>query len=148
MGWRELDGDRWFTNKSILSTGYYFDNPGIAYGERILAGAIMALIGLAMLRFLWKARISILHAIRDFQPFCRSVIAGFAMLGISLALDGLGRKLAVFGIHVSPVAGAVAKVMEECAELGIAVAFLIALIQLRFDPGRNALPGRSRTSVP
>jgi hypothetical protein len=142
MGWRELDGDRWFTNKSVLSTGYYFDNSGVPYGERILVGVIMSLIGLAILRFFWRARFSILGALREFQPYCRSVIAGFAMLGLSLALDGLGRKLAVFGVHVSEVGSAMGKAIEEAAELGLAVAFLIALLQLRFDPTRNVLPDR------
>ena len=142
MGWRELDGDRWFTNKSVISTGYYFDNPGVAYGERIFVGAIMALIGLAILRFFWRARFSILGALHDFRPYCRSVIAGFVMLGASLTLDGLGRKLRMLGIHLSEAGSTMGKTIEEAAELGLAITFLIALLQLRFDPTRNALPNR------
>jgi hypothetical protein len=142
MGWRELDGDRWFTNKSVISTGYYFDNPGVAYGERIFVGVIVALVGLVILRFFWMARFSIMGALRDFQPYCRSVIAGFAMLGLSLTFDGLGRKLAVFGVRISEVGSAMGKAIEETAELGLAIAFLIALLQLRFDPTRNVLPDR------
>jgi hypothetical protein len=142
MGWRELDGDRWFTQKSLLSTGYYFDNPGAPYGERIVAGAILATIAVAALFFLWRTRYQILTALREFQPWLRSLVTGVALLGASLALDGIGRKLAPFGIRLSEAGGTMAKAVEEAAELGVAVAFLIALLQLRFDPVRNVLPDR------
>ena len=142
MAWRELDGDRWFTAQSVISSGYYFENPGVSYGQRIAVGAVVLALGLIILRFLWKARYRILTAITEFQPYGRSVIAAFTMLAASLVLDGLGRKVyALFGVHLTDTASALAGIVEETAELGMAVAFLVALLQLRFDTSENTLPG-------
>ena len=141
MAWRELDGDQWFTDKSVISTGYYFDNPGVGYGERVLVAAIMLPLGLIILRFLWNARYQIASAVRASQPYCRSLIAAFTMLGASLVLDGLGRKVyGYLGVHLPTTVSVLAGIIEEAGELGMAVAFLAALLQLRFDPEQNKLP--------
>jgi len=148
MAWRELDGDRWFTEKSVISTGYYFDNPGVGYGQRILAAAILGPLGVVILGFFWEARHRILAAVRVFQPYCRSLLTAFAMLGASLILDGIGRKVYdLFGVQLSHAAIDFAGIVEETAELGMAVGFLVALLQLRFDPARNTLPRAAPAAV-
>lgn len=146
MTWRELDGDLWFTGKSVISSGYYFDNPGVAFGERAFVGAIVAVIGLTILHSFWRARFRILTALRQMQPYCRSLLLAVPMLAASLTLDGLGRKVyAAFGVRLATDPSMLAGMAEEVAELGLAVAFLVALLQLRFDAGSNVLPGaRSR----
>jgi NADH:ubiquinone oxidoreductase subunit K len=138
---RELDGDKWFTEKSVTSTGYYFDNPGVPYTERLFFGAIVFTLGVIGLHFLWAVRRQALRALRQLQPYCRSVLVGLAMIVASLVMDGLrGKVFAVTGIHLSEMTGFVSGIGEETAELGMILAFLVAVLQLRFDPARNALP--------
>jgi hypothetical protein len=138
---RELDGDKWFTEKSVTSTGNYFDNPGVPYAERLFFGAIVLTFGVIVLHFLWSVRWQVLRALRQLQPYCRSVLVGLAMIVASLVMDGLrGKVFAVTGIHLSEMTGFVSGIVEETAELGMTFAFLVAVLQLRFDPARNALP--------
>lgn len=145
---RELDADRWLTNKSLLSTGYYFDNAGVGYGERILVGVIVGALGVASLQLIWRSRSDIRSAVSAFQPYCRSLLLGVFLVGASQILDGLGRtyKGLTGGVPLPHEVHALAGIFEETSELAMAAMFLVALLQLRFDPARNALPGRSAAS--
>jgi hypothetical protein len=142
MTWREFDGDKWFTAKSVLSSGFYFDNPGTSYGERILVAAILTPLALMIIHLFWRQRFAVIQAVREFQPYCRSMIVAFAMLGASLVLDGLPRKVfAISGFELSHFESVLSGLVEETSEFAMALAFLVALLQLRFDPRHNVLPG-------
>jgi hypothetical protein len=141
MAARELDADKWFTAKSVMSTGFYFENPGVSYGVRLFFGVVVAALGVVILRFLWNARYDVLRALGAWRPYCRSMIVAFAMLGASFVFDGFRGKLyALTGIHASEWVGYLTGIGEETAEAAMVLAFLAALLQLRFDPARNALP--------
>ncbi len=138
---RELDGDKWFTEKTLLSTGYYFDNPGVPYSERIVVGAVVAAIGIIILRFLWNNRFGILAAVGACQPYCVSLLLAFGLMGASQIMDAASRTyLWLVGTRMPTLVSNFTGIMEETAELAMALAFLMALLQLRFDTERNALP--------
>lgn len=140
MALRELDADKWVTNQSLLSTGYYFDNPGISYVQRIVVGAAVAAVGLVTLHFFWRSRRGMVRALRDWPPYAVSIVLAFVLMAVSQMLDGLGRTyIWLAGEHLTQPVYVFAGAMEETSELGMSLAFLVALLQLRFDPGRNAL---------
>ncbi len=141
MAAREFDADKWFSEKSVLSVPYYFDNPGTSVIERVIAGAVVLSVAATIFYFFWRARFSILKALREFQPYTLSTILGFAMLGVSICLDGIGRKVHdLTGVQLSSQVNDLAHLAEETAEISMALAFLVALLQLRYEPDRNVLP--------
>ncbi len=141
MSARELDADRWFTNKSVTSTGYYFDNPGVSYGERIAVGVVALAVIAMILHLLWTNRAAIVRAIREFQPYVRTMLCAFFMLGVSQLLDGLSRSVRwLLHTHLPTVDSQLAGISEETIELGVSIALFVALLQLCFDSSRNRLP--------
>jgi len=141
MAARELDADKWFTAKSLTSTGYYFDNPGVSYTQRIAVGIVALGVAVAILHLFWKNRWAIVRALRDFRPYARSLLCGFFILGVSQVLDGLGRTVRWLAHTRLPSAQIqLAGIGEETLELGVSLAFLIALLQLVFGATRNELP--------
>ena len=138
---RELDADKWFTDKSLLSTGYYFDNPGVPYAERIIFAAVLCALAVAVLRLPWQCRSEIREAIRT-RPHVRTLTAGLVLLILSQALDGVGRTYTwLTDARLTPEVGGVIGVAEETTELAMALAFLFAVLQLRFAVPRG--PARS-----
>jgi hypothetical protein len=141
MALRELDAHKWFTAKGVISTGYYFDNPGVSYVQRLLVGLVLLAVAGVIARFFWRNRRRILSGLRSFHPYVCSLLTGFGLLALSLTLDGIGRKvMAMTGERLPQDWSRITVVAEETAELALALAFLIALLQLRFDPQRNPLP--------
>jgi hypothetical protein len=114
----------------------------VPYAQRVLVGAVVVSIGAIVLRFLWRVRFGILKAVRKAPPYARSLACGGILLVASVGLDGLARTFHMFGTSMSGSAHVVAGIAEETTELGIALALLVALLQVRFDPLRNTLYGR------
>ena len=129
MAAREFDAQNWI------------EHLGAPLIEDLIAGAVILPIAAIILYFLWRVRFSILKTVRDFQPYALSTMLGFAMVVLSLSLDGISRKFFnLTGVKLSSQAGDLAHIAEETGEFAMALAFLVALLQLRYDPERNTLP--------
>lgn len=125
---RELDFDKRFTSMGLLQSRLYlsFDTPlhekliGLLVITTILSSVFIAL------------RRHTKNLIVGF--FKGEVVAvGFALIAallvISKTFDGFGRKLASFGVEISPVVNTNLSVVEEVMELGVPI--LIALMLIR-----------------
>ncbi|RJE79481.1 hypothetical protein [Paracoccus sp. JM45] len=134
-GLRELDWDKAFTDSGILSLRLYSGDSG--WGQKLAGLVILVLLMTAGLRLLR----------RDFKPWVMSLRAGdvaawlvAGCLGlhvIAKTLDGLGRKLAPWGINLSDWTNTVAGRAEEALELVAAILILqvVALISAHQNKG-------------
>lgn len=134
-GMRELDWDKAFTNSGVLSLRLYSgDSP-----------LVQKLAGLMVLTLLIWAGLRLLR--RDFWPWVRDLRMGragawllagcFALHVVAKSLDGLGRKLAPWGIDLSEWTNTIAGRAEEALELIAAILILqvIAVIWSRQTRG-------------
>lgn len=134
-GMRELDWDKAFTDSGILSLRLYSgDSP-----------LVQKLVGLLILVILVTAGLRLL--LRDFRPWLQSLSrrdAGAWLLAGSLGLyivaktlDGLGRKLAPWGIDLSDWTNTIAGRAEEGLEL-IAAIFILQVVILLWSRQKHS----------
>ncbi|MEZ5685005.1 MAG: hypothetical protein R3D78_03525 [Paracoccaceae bacterium] len=135
---RELDLDKRLTDKGILQLRLYSgDYPP---GQKLFGLAMVALAlsvayllirrGLPVMRAAWRA---------GERGWVAGALAGIGLLGIAKTVDGAGRKLAPWGINLSPETVTVLGRTEELFELLGGLAFLLAIC---LWARRNAAPGR------
>ncbi|MFC0198942.1 hypothetical protein [Paracoccus rhizosphaerae] len=124
---RELDWDKAFTERGVLSLGLYTgDHP---MGQKLAGAAVLVVLVWAVQRLLR----------RDLRPWLvglrRGVGTSWAMLAAVLlyvmakTLDGLGRKLAPLGVETSQQLNEVAGRSEEVLELfgAILILWIVAI---------------------
>ncbi|MFN3313756.1 MAG: hypothetical protein ACK46Q_09845 [Hyphomonas sp.] len=121
-GLRELDWDKAFTDRGILSSGLYSGAAPLAQkiGGAIVVG-ILIWVGLRLLR-------------RNLGPWLTGLRAGRAwawlmaialvLYAVAKTLDGLGRKLAPWGIDLSASSSRAVSRIEEGLELFGAILIL------------------------
>gem|GEM_PF-2778102 len=121
-GLRELDWDKAFTDSGVLSLRLYSgDAPLMQKLAGLLVLAVLVTAGLRLLR-------------RDFRPWVQALrskqVAAWLLAGclalhvIAKTLDGLGRKLAPWGIDLAAWTNTVAGRAEEALELVAAILIL------------------------
>ncbi|WP_199261233.1 hypothetical protein [Paracoccus binzhouensis] len=125
MALRELDFDKRFTSEGLLQLRLY--SGAAPLWEKAVGAAVLLLILLCGWRLL----------VLNLPPWWRGLRAGSAacwlagsaglLLVVSKSLDGLDRKLAVFGIALPPGLGMLAGRFEELLELGMAVLLVQAV---------------------
>ncbi|WP_265499255.1 hypothetical protein [Paracoccus beibuensis] len=130
---RELDWDKAFTDRGILSSGLYSGPHPL--GQKLVGSLVLAVLiwaGVRMLR-------------RDLGPWLAGLRNGQGgLLGLALplyvvakSLDGLGRKLAPWGIEISGRLNDLAGRTEEVLELFGSLLILQSVCVMLLRPARG-----------
>lgn len=123
---RELDFHNAFTAMSMTKSRFYV-SPDVPILQKLIAVIIiLALIAGVVLMIRRHGR-DFLEGLRDFDATAVAVALAFACAGGAKTLDGLGRKLAEFGIQIGADAETAALAFEEILELGIPLFIAIAV---------------------
>lgn len=121
-GLRELDWDKAFTDRGILSLGLY---TGAAPMAQKIAGALVVTLliwaGLRLLRVNLK---DWLAGLRGRHLWAWLMAMAVMLYVLAKSLDGLGRKLAPWGIELSETVNRAATASEEVMELFAAILIL------------------------
>ncbi len=124
---RELDFHNAFTSQTTTSTRFYI-SPDVPAVEKILAVAVFGLLLYALIR-VCITYLPVFAA--DLKKGCAvavGVFLGVSLAAISKLIDGLGRKMAGFGIEITEQTSRTAGFAEEIMELGIPIMFAIAIV--------------------
>ncbi|QBX35553.1 hypothetical protein E4191_13250 [Paracoccus liaowanqingii] len=121
-GLRELDWDKAFTGSGILQLRLYSGDGPLAH--KIAGAAVVILLVWAGLRLLRRNLPDWLRALRGRDVWAWLMLAALALYGVAKSLDGLGRKLAPWGIEISDWANRTAGRSEEAMELFGAILIL------------------------
>lgn len=114
-GLRELDWDKAFTDRGILSLGLYSGDA--ALGQKIGGAVVVAVLVWAGLRLLRRDLGPWLADLRQARLGAWLMLAALGLYAVAKTLDGLGRKLAPWGIEISDWANRTAGRSEEGMEL-------------------------------
>jgi len=126
LSMRELDFDKKFTTMGILKSRFFFSD-SVPAPEKMIAAPILLFLLAAILTWAYK----------HFTPYIKSVFRparpawvlgfGFVLIVLSKTIDGIERKLEDFNIAISVYAVDIFEHIEELYELGIPVAFILAV---------------------
>lgn len=126
-GMRELDMDKAYTQDGILQLRLYSgDAPAL---QKLIGAAIVLLILTAAIRLLIRDLPGFLRRIPALRANEWLVILIIELLFISKSIDGLGRKLAPFGVEISDWTSDFAGRAEEAMELFAAI-FVLQVVVL------------------
>jgi hypothetical protein len=124
---RELDFDKAFLAEGILQLRLYTGAAPLSH--KLIGGAVLLLIFWTGTRLLRRGVPPLLHDLRAGASWPVLTLAGLAaILGAKLGLDGLGRKLAGFGVELSGDMVTTAPQMEEWIELIGGVLLILAVL--------------------
>ncbi len=126
MAGRELDLDKRPFTLGLFKSREYI-SPEVPLAEKLIALAI--LLGIVLLLVLAARRYGarLLTGLRTGEAPAWYVATGVLLVVLSKSIDGIGRKLAPIGVTVSDSAEQVFSMYEEIAELGIPIAFILAI---------------------
>ena len=124
LAMRELDFDKRFIETGILKLRLYTgDAPFVL---KVFGVAVIALVLICLYRLLRHDGRRFLMAVQQREAWALAILAGIFAVIVAKSIDGLGRKLAPFGISLSDAQGLLVIMLEETLELGFAVALLSA----------------------
>lgn len=122
---RELDWDKAFTERGILSLGLYTgDHPA---EQKLLGAVALTLLVWAGLRLMRRNLRPWLASLSRGSPASWMMLAAVLLYGVAKSVDGLGRKLAPLGIEVSSRMNTLVGRSEEVMELLGAILILLAV---------------------
>lgn len=146
-GMRELDWDKAFTQEGVLQLRLYSGDAPLV--QKAIGAAIVLLILVAVMRLLIRDLPGFLRRLRLLRANEWLMVLVVSLLFVAKTIDGLGRKLAPFGIEVTEWASGFAGRAEESMELFAAILILqvVALYAGREAPQETrrearASPGR------
>lgn len=126
---RELDADKRFTSEGLLSTKIFVYET--ADWEKFLAAVVLLTLLASIGILAWRGGPKLARALVRRRPWAGYFALAAVLAVISKSIDGLGRKLAEFGITVPNAVSARAGRMEEWMELGIPVLLVISILAMR-----------------
>ena len=129
---RELDMDKSAFTLGFLKARQYTSD-AVSLPEKLISIAILLLILSSVVAVIKRHGKPLLNGILNGSPHHLSVGLGIFFVLSSKLLDGINRKLSGLGLQVSADAENWALVYEEVAELGIAVAFALAILTLKLN---------------
>lgn len=139
-GLRELDWDKAFTESGILSLRLY--SGAAPWSQKIAGALVLVLLVWAGLRLLQRDLGHWLQGLRDKEVWAWLMAVALALYAVAKSLDGLGRKLAPWGIELSDWANSAAGRSEEAMELigAILILQVVGLNLLRRSPAELSQP--------
>jgi hypothetical protein len=135
---REFDLDKKLTSVGILRSDLYLTNMAPIL-ERVLGALVIAFAVTVIVRVIALNGPVFLKGLRSFSFWAWSLAIGAGFAVVSKSVDGLGRKLAPFGITIDSQTSTFAFILEELLEFGIPIMFIVAVIasiRLRSDDRR------------
>lgn len=146
MGARELDLDKRPFTEGLLKSRQYLGD-AVPLAERLASLALLAGIVVLLVLAVRRYGRRTLRGVASLRPAPLLVATGLALAVVTKAIDGLDRKLAPFGISVGEPAMRLVGLVEEIGELGIPLAFTLAIPLVAADHARSDTAGRHRTST-
>lgn len=133
-GLRELDWDKAFTDSGVLQLRLYSgDAPLVQKAVGLLVLAVLITAGIRLLR---RDLGPWLRGLRDGQLRAWMIALILALHAVAKSLDGLGRKLAPWGVELADWTNKVAGRSEEALELIAAILILQVVVLIRHDHHR------------
>lgn len=133
-GLRELDWDKAFTDSGVLQLRLYSgDAPLVQKAVGLLVLAVLITAGIRLLR---RDLGPWLRGLRDGQLRAWMIVLILALHAVAKSLDGLGRKLAPWGVELADWTNKVAGRSEEALELIAAILILQVVVLIRHDHHR------------
>lgn len=126
---RELDFDKRFTEVGILKSKFIL-SPGDSVTTKITAYLILAFILIALFRIVHRHGLCVAKRLKYgcLTTVDWSLLIAIGFIIFSKTIDGIGRKLADFGIVISQQAGTVFAHLEESLEWAIPLLCIVAVI--------------------
>ena len=128
---RELDADKRFTTEGVLSTKIFVYETAV--WEKLLAAVVLVVLLASIATLAWRGGPKLARAIVERRAWAVYFTVALVLVVVSKSIDGLGRKLASFGVTVPSAVNARAGQIEEVLELGIPVLLLMAILAMRPD---------------
>ena len=125
LAFRELDFDKRFMETGILKLRLYTGDAPL--GAKLIGAVVIVLVLVCLYRLLRLDGRGFLRGLRRGEGWAVLIALGVVGVVVAKSVDGLGRKLAPFGIDLTEGQGAVAVFTEESLELCFALALLAAL---------------------
>lgn len=124
---RELDLDKKLTSVGILKSNLYLTTmaPPI---ERIFGLLVIIFAAIVVYRLITRSGPELIAGLKQRSMWAWCLVAAIGLAVVSKSIDGIGRKLAPFGVTVSDHMNLVMGIAEELLEFGIPVMFLVATI--------------------
>lgn len=128
---RELDLDKAFTQSGILSLRLYSGDAPVI--QKLVGAGVLALLLLAGMRLISRNLSEFVANLPKLRSQEWVLALGIVLLSIAKILDGLGRKLAFWGVEISRWLGTMASRIEESLEMLAALLILqvVALYRVR-----------------
>lgn len=122
---READFDKRFTEVGVLKGKFLF-SPLVPLHQKLIGGAVIALALYVLYTIVRRDGRWFLNALRQRAVDAWGWAMAMALILVSKTLDGIGRKLAEFGITLDPALDLHAGALEEILELGIGLYIFLA----------------------
>lgn len=122
---REMDFDKAFTSRGILSLRHYTGDASLV--SKLVGAAFVLLILIIAARLILKGAGPLLNGLRKREPWAYITLSIPVLLMVTKTLDGLDRKLFGLGISAAEPVLRLAVVLEEAGEALIPVAMIVAL---------------------
>ncbi len=135
---REFDLDKKLTSIGVLRSDLYLTDMAPIL-ERILGLIALAFVFIVAFRIIVLNGRTLVDGLRRGMFWAWSVAMGAGFAVLSKSVDGIGRKLAPFGISLDAQTRLLMVILEEVLEFGIPVMFIVAAIaSIRItDPTHN-----------
>jgi len=124
---RELDVDKRFFTRGLFKSSQYIRDD-VPFGEKIVSALILLVILGCLVALVMRERQTIRTALRRWHAGTIALATTVVFAGIAKSLDGIGRKLAPFGVEVSDDLGVYLVGVEELMELAIMALLLVAIL--------------------
>lgn len=126
FGLRELDMDKAFTQRGILTTGFYSGDSAIAV--KLVGGAVAVCVLFILYRVLRHGVPAVWHGVRAGETWpWFALLAGILVIATKLA-DGLARNLMEMGIVLSDDLDLFVTTAEETGEAFIPLCAILAIV--------------------
>ncbi len=133
---RELDFDKSRFTVGLLKSRQYMGDL-VALPEKVISLLIIILILTVIFYIFAKETNRFLAGISSLRPSELAIMFGLILICTSKTVDGLGRKLADFGINISQQMEQFAYVFEEVGEMGIPIFFTVAVLTSQSGATKN-----------
>ncbi|MEE4312915.1 MAG: hypothetical protein V2J11_00350 [Desulfofustis sp.] len=143
---RELDAHSRFTTMGVLKSRYYL-SPDVPAGEKVVVSALMILILIVGLRFVWQSAPSFFRAVRRRQAAALAIAAAVGTAVVSKTLDSFSGPIRHVLRPLYHDSKTYLRVYEEIFELAIPLFILLALLFFtasRRDSTKGSRAGTSR----
>lgn len=123
---REMDFDKAFTQAGVLSSKLYTSDASVL--TKVIAGSFALLAVWVLIRTVLKGGPAVMRGLKGGKLWAFFAVFAAVLIVFTKSIDGLGRKLADFGITISAQTDVLAALIEEVGEAFIPVCAILAIV--------------------